>query len=244
MATGSLVALKCLGQLDGPRFLDGRTHDGTVGLAPSTDAPFSGTRWQVIDNGQGVVFLKCLGDLDGPRFLDGRTHDGTVGLVHSTDFPFTGTHWDVLPDTVTLDSGSITSDLTIGGFARLVMSRRGDFTFSGHMHNSGALGIDYLLTMVALTPSGIAYTVQHKGHTAGTFTTGSRDDDWTLPNPGPGFNQRIHDEWAEASQAKLSWRLHANDTLTGQIAEALEEALKEAIKAAGLAAIKAAVGLL
>src|SRR5581483_12085715 len=32
-ATSSSVALECLGHIDGPRFLDGRTEDGTVGLA-------------------------------------------------------------------------------------------------------------------------------------------------------------------------------------------------------------------
>jgi hypothetical protein len=29
--------LECLGDVDGPRFLDGRTEDGTVGLAPTTN---------------------------------------------------------------------------------------------------------------------------------------------------------------------------------------------------------------
>jgi hypothetical protein len=43
------VMRRCLGLIDGPRFLDGRTADGTVGLAPSTDPPFSGTHWQVVD---------------------------------------------------------------------------------------------------------------------------------------------------------------------------------------------------
>jgi hypothetical protein len=40
-----LWTFECLGDLPGNRFLDGRTRDGTVGLAPSTDPPFSGTRW-------------------------------------------------------------------------------------------------------------------------------------------------------------------------------------------------------
>jgi len=145
-----------------------------------------------------------------------------------------------LPETVTLDSGSITSDLSIGGFAKLVMTRGGQFTFSGHMHNSGALGIDFLLTLVAMTPSGIAYTVQHPGHTAGSLTSGSRDDDWTIS----GFNEGIRDNWAEASQAKLTWTMHANDTLTPQLGKALEEALKEALKDLGKAAVKALIALL
>ena len=104
---------------------------------------------------------------------------------------------------------------------------------------SGALGIDYLLTVVAITPSGIAYSVQRSGHTAGTFTSGSRDDDWTVS----GFKDGIRDNWAEASQATLSWTLHANDTLTHQIEAALEEALQEALKALGKAAVQALIAL-
>jgi hypothetical protein len=39
--------LECLGAASGPRFLDGNTGAGTVALAPSTDEPFTGTRWRV-----------------------------------------------------------------------------------------------------------------------------------------------------------------------------------------------------
>ena len=78
------VALKCLGNIDGPRFLDGRTLDASVGLAVKTDEPFSGTRWQVLDGQGGRVILKCLGDIDGPRFLRARL-DGQVDLVPITE---------------------------------------------------------------------------------------------------------------------------------------------------------------
>jgi hypothetical protein len=101
---GELVALQCLGDLPGSRFLDGRTGDGTVGLAPTTAAPFSGTLWEMSDRGGGVI-LKCLGNVEGARFLDGRTADGTVGLAKTTDPPFTGTRWervDLEPDVIAL----------------------------------------------------------------------------------------------------------------------------------------------
>jgi hypothetical protein len=39
--------LKCLGDIEGPPWLDGRTGDGTVGLAPNTDPPYTGTKWEV-----------------------------------------------------------------------------------------------------------------------------------------------------------------------------------------------------
>src|SRR5262245_45823445 len=118
-ATGiahNTVILTCLGDnpgprfrgaVAGPRFLDGRTQDGAVGLAVSTGPPFSGTRWNVTEAGQlgeGLITLRCLGDIEGRRFLDGRTQNGTVGLAPNTAPPFSGTRWRVrkLGELVTL----------------------------------------------------------------------------------------------------------------------------------------------
>ncbi len=88
-----VFAIRCVAGgppiFDVPRFLDGRTGDGTVGLAPSPDG-FSGTRW-AFGSSNGVDTLECLGDVAG-RFLDGRTGDGTVGLAPSPD-GFSGTRW-------------------------------------------------------------------------------------------------------------------------------------------------------
>ncbi len=84
------ITLECLGDKPGPRYLDGRTHNGTVGLAPHTNPPYTGTRWRVhylkpsADNQQywiyDHIFLYCEGTGPGDyRYLDGRTHNGTVG---------------------------------------------------------------------------------------------------------------------------------------------------------------------
>jgi len=83
-------------------FLDGRTIDGSVGLAPSTDPPFTGTHWEAILHrnplgaADGTYRFKCLGHISNPDhvFLDGRTIDGSVGLAPSAAPPFTGTHWE------------------------------------------------------------------------------------------------------------------------------------------------------
>jgi hypothetical protein len=105
-AIGSVLTLECLGDAPGgPRFLDGRTMDSTVGLTgdsvPSgtqwaltshaqdvatlnTMTPNSGTRWAVSEVDDGVVTLRCLGLVEGDRFLDGRTMDATVGLAPDT----------------------------------------------------------------------------------------------------------------------------------------------------------------
>jgi hypothetical protein len=94
---GNTVSLRCLGNVPGPRYLDGRTANGTIGLAPNSSPKFSGTVWRVVRAGGGAVALKCLGDVGGPRWLDGRTADGTVGLANTTEPPFTGTKWEVVP---------------------------------------------------------------------------------------------------------------------------------------------------
>jgi len=96
LGAGNHVALKCLGNIFGSRYLDGRTADGTVGLAPNLSPEFTGARWRVVRVGDGVVELKCLGNIEGPRWLDGRTADGTVGLAPNTHGSYTGTRWQVI----------------------------------------------------------------------------------------------------------------------------------------------------
>ncbi|GJD22204.1 hypothetical protein RIVM261_071600 [Rivularia sp. IAM M-261] len=90
------VSIYCLGHLGGSRFLDGRTREGTVGLAPSTEG-FTGTIWEMNElsstGSTTEVTLQCLGHLGGDRFLDGRTREGTVGLAPTTRETFTGTRW-------------------------------------------------------------------------------------------------------------------------------------------------------
>ena len=42
LSAGNHVSLRCLGNIPGPRYLDGRTANGTVGLAPNTSPEFTG----------------------------------------------------------------------------------------------------------------------------------------------------------------------------------------------------------
>ena len=91
------ITLACQGRDPGPRFLDGRTQDGTVGLAPTTTGIFTGTRWRVVRvlGTQNHIWLECQGKEPGPRWLDGRTQNSSVGLAPSRGAPFTGTKWEV-----------------------------------------------------------------------------------------------------------------------------------------------------
>src|SRR2546428_117741 len=112
--------------------------------------------------------LKCLGTAPGPGFqgfLDGVTQNATLHLSPSTEPPFTGTHWEVVDfgrmDTVNFDSGPLSTDIAIGGSAHIVMRNNGDFTVTSHAHDSGFDNIDYAISFVLMTPSGIAITFQH-----------------------------------------------------------------------------------
>jgi hypothetical protein len=92
------VILECLGSVEGPRFLNGRTAEGTVDLAPSTVPPYTGTLWEMTDWPSGAYTLRCLGHIVGARFLDGRTAEGTVGLALDADLAsHSGTYWEVTP---------------------------------------------------------------------------------------------------------------------------------------------------
>jgi hypothetical protein len=92
---GDTVSLISLGAIPGARYLDGRTADGTVGLAPNAEVPFTDARWQVSDGGGGSFTLKSLSKINGPCFLNGKTADGSVGLAVAPGPAFTGTHWEI-----------------------------------------------------------------------------------------------------------------------------------------------------
>jgi N-acetylmuramoyl-L-alanine amidase len=91
--SGDIVSLKTEGGSEGARWLDGITSKGTVGLAQSLEAGYSGTKWQLVELGGGTFGLMCLGHVQGPRWLEGRSGDGTVGLAPDTNGGHSGTRW-------------------------------------------------------------------------------------------------------------------------------------------------------
>lgn len=96
---GAILTFHCMGNILNPAhvWLDGRTVDGSVGLAPTTADPFTGTKWRAYAQGNNVFTFECLGNIANPNhiWLDGRTVDGSVGLAPNTSDPFTGTKWEV-----------------------------------------------------------------------------------------------------------------------------------------------------
>jgi hypothetical protein len=130
---GRIIILECQGNQDGPKFLDGRVGDGTVGLAPITGGGFTGTKWLVTyASEQDSMFFQCAADLSNPKYLDARVGDGTVGLAPNTNPPFFGTKWkvqDLGNYIVTLEfSGKFLDGRTFNGTVGLAPQTGGGFT--------------------------------------------------------------------------------------------------------------------
>jgi hypothetical protein len=130
----------------------------------------------------------------------------------------------------------------VGGWVNVVVNKRGEFTFSGHMHNSGFPNIHFALAMVLMTPSGIGYSFGRDHTLDGTVTLfgRNRDDDWT----DTGANQQLAGNWDQVAQAQLRWRLMAFDTLTRGMQGLIDDLVKDAAQQLGKAGVAALIALI
>jgi hypothetical protein len=67
------------------KYLDGRTADLSVGIAPITLNPFGGTHWTAQELTQGIITLKLTLFQGGDRFLKGRPDTAKVELDSIAD---------------------------------------------------------------------------------------------------------------------------------------------------------------
>ncbi|MBG1268939.1 hypothetical protein [Nostoc sp. WHI] len=96
--------IRSLGTIPGADYLDGRTGNGTVGLAPTYTRGFTGARWQISSRvvRQRTYYytyytIRSCGTTPGADYLDGRTGNGTVGLAPTYTGGFTGARWSITP---------------------------------------------------------------------------------------------------------------------------------------------------
>ncbi len=146
--------------------------------------------------------------------------------------------------TIVFDSGPLTSDLPLGGSARIIMDQKGSFTFTCHAHDSGFDNIDYALAAVILDANGIAFTFSHTGHTEGTsaglpFGTPDRDDSFTTG----GGNPQITAEWNQIVGGRISASLTGVDKLVGGIEGMIGNVLNQLLQEAGKALATAIIAL-
>jgi hypothetical protein len=181
-------------------------------------------------------------------FFNGFPSKGSCpagGANEAAGFNFVLPHVD--PNNATFDSGNLTTPggLTLNGSVHIVMRRNGDFAFSSHAHDSGFDNIDYVVSAVVMTTTGIPFTFQHEGHVEGTiaglpFGKPKRDDNFDMS----GHNPMISREFDGMDGAVLVASVDGIDTLVGGLKRALEDLLKEAgdeLKKAATAAVVALV---
>jgi len=138
-----------------------------------------------------------------------------------------------LPSQLDHDSGPIVfgGGVPVGGFAHVTMFRDGTSIFSGHLHDSGATSFNTACVCAVKDAKNNAYLFQHAGNVAGTFGSGSRDDDWNLSGPQ---NDSIVANWADL--------LHATATFQTSVTLDLGSLIDRTL--AGIGAVAAVIGVI
>ncbi len=112
MALAPLIA-RSGGGGTAPKYLDGRTADGSVGTATNTWDPFTGTHWTAREVSPGIVTLK-MSLFPSDRLLDGRTANGSVGLAEAADNAHSGVFWEpIITDHVKPRRGEFGDDFDV-----------------------------------------------------------------------------------------------------------------------------------
>jgi hypothetical protein len=114
----------------------------------------------------------------------GHVGDGSFGFVLPHDIPMV-LDFNFAP--IVFGAG-----IAAGGNAHLTLRSDGSYTFSGHFHDSGAAEYSTALAWAVKDSQNRVYTFQHAGHIAGTFESGSREDNWTVDSR----NDQIAANWA------------------------------------------------
>jgi hypothetical protein len=173
---------------------DGGGHQaqGFMFVLPHDVAPTGNAQdaWRFCDKCHALFF-------DG--FADkGRCDAG--GGHNAQGFMFVLPH--DLPAAVDFNFSPITfpSGVAAGGFAHLTLRQDGSYAFSGHFHDSGGAAYSTALVWVVKDLANQAYTFKHTGRIAGTFESGSRDDNWNVS----AVSGAIADNWAAIAAAPAS----------------------------------------
>jgi hypothetical protein len=117
----------------------------------------------------------------------------------------------------------------IRGWVDISAKRDGTYTFSGHMHNSGAINIRFTLATALVAPNGqsFAFSVENK-RLDGTevLIDRDRDFDWSITKHSPDIARM----WRDFSKSQLTWRLVASSAVGTGLRNYLEKIVLEAYK--------------
>ncbi len=99
-----------------------------------------------------------------------------------------------IPGSLDFDRSPIVlrNGVPVGGSSHLTIRDNGSYTFSGHLHDSGGTEYNESVVWAVKDAGNQVYTFSHSGHVAGTFESGSRNDDWQVDSQ----DGRLADNWA------------------------------------------------
>ncbi|MFI7696973.1 hypothetical protein ACIBQ6_48450 [Nonomuraea sp. NPDC049655] len=147
-----------------------------------------------------TAMTRDAGNLD--LFIAGNDHRVyTESWQNGSEWSGIRDNWRPLaPDEMTFSGTVVTpAGTALGGNVRITVRRDGTWTAAFHMHDSGAVGYDFQVTATLVTPDGLTLIARHGGHVGGTFSSGSRDDDFQEN----GHNPLIQAQWTSVARAKL-----------------------------------------
>ncbi|KMS79386.1 MULTISPECIES: hypothetical protein [Streptomyces] len=101
----------------------------------------------------------------------------------------------VLPTQVILGRNvTFGGGVPVGGWYSLSVYPSGSYSYSGHMHDSGAPSYNFAGVCVVRFSNGTAFVFQTAGRMHGTFESGSRDYNWSRSNT----RRAIRDAWRDS----------------------------------------------
>jgi len=114
----------------------------------------------------------------------------------------------------------------IGGWMEITAKPNGDYTFSGHIHNSGAINIRFTLgAVLASKAEGFAFSVENKRVDGTEVVFGrNRDFDWNQSGNSPA----IAKQWADFSKSVLGTKLVASSAVGSGLTSMLKNIAREA----------------
>lgn len=138
---------------------------------------------------------------------------------------FLGPNGEMLdaPETIVLAS-TIVTDETIGGSVQLIVNSRGDFAYSGHVHNSGLVGLTVSLVSALHVrgADGRAFVATEPEPPADSFTVSgtigggpeTRDHDWSRA----GTATALRDNWPAIRSSGMTTRVEVGAEVASVIA--------------------------
>jgi hypothetical protein len=135
------------------------------------------------------VSIPFLGTVRATRFQRGEIvwkDDGTVAEV---------------PDSISFHQQVLTpSGTALGGWVEVALQSNGDWSFKGHMHDSGFDSYSFRVVAVVDSGAGVPVAAQQSGSVVGTLGSGSRDFDWTQT----GNNPLMSSSWDQVRSGTLT----------------------------------------